>query len=212
MSLNFSKTGPSGPAETSAQDTNDARLYRNLTNRLGGVPPTGFMLQFMGLAACQLAERRTADKATWRAFRELVTALYPKIPSHTVSMTADRQILDSVSEQIVHEQISRRLPPGVTLEVHPTPIEGRKFSADFGVRSKTGNVIYVEVVGSLGRLQPPVTDFTERYTIKLAQKLAVYERSGIKFAIIYADEVCAPNRLKAAIERIFHRVNEGPSS
>jgi len=210
MSLNFSKAGPRGPVEISVDDRADARLYRNLTNRLGGIPPTAFMLKFMGQAASQLARRRTSDKAIWRAFREMVTNLYPKIPSHRVPIIVDQNKLVSVPEQIVYKEINRRLPTGVALYVHPTPIETRKFIADFSVRSQTGKVVYIEVVGSLGRLQPPVTDFGELYTIKLVRKLAIYERAGLEFAVIYVDEVCAPNRLKASIERIFQRVDEMP--
>ncbi len=128
----------------------DVNLYYGLAARVG-LPPTPFMLKFMGVAAEDLAGRRARDAACWREFRGEVTCLHPSLPIWTLATAPDGQILSSVVERLAYEALRQRLPPSVTLTVHPVLTSDRKWKADFAlVASRPEKATHVEVAGPPG--------------------------------------------------------------
>ena len=182
----------------------DVNLYHGLAARVG-LGPTPFMLPFMGLEAEHLAERRASDAACWRGFRDEVTRLHPSLPAWTLATAPDGQILSSVVERLAYEALRQRLPPSVTLTVHPVITPDRKWTADFAlVGSRPEDVTYVEVAGLLASDWRPRTEREVGYKMHFTAKLTAYAEAGLLHpAIIHVDQVCDPHRLRLAVDAVL---------
>ena len=185
----------------------DINLYRVLAARIG-LPPTPHMLRFMGLEAEHLADRRAPDAGCWLAFREGVTRLHPSLPVWTLAASPDGQILSSVVERLAYEALRQRLPPLVTLTVHPVLTSGRKWKADFALgRTRSAAMTRVEVAGLLASDWRPRTEREASYKVHFEDKLAAYAEAGLpQPAIIHIDQVCDPDRLQSAIDAVLAQV------
>jgi len=85
------------PLDKSRAIMYDIRLYRDLVKK-SSLPPTPFMLPFMGEQAVGLYERRYVDGATWWSFRKMVSTIFRDIPIKTSTISTDGQVLASVPE------------------------------------------------------------------------------------------------------------------
>ena len=182
----------------------DVVVYRRLADRMR-LPPTPFMLPFMGPVAADLADRRASDAADWRSFRECVTRFYPALPVWTPTTATDGQVLASVVERCAYEALRPRLPVSMTLTVHPIIAPSRKWVADFSLSTgQAGCATRVEVAGLLASDWQPRTAREARYRIDLEAKLAAYEKAGLpRPMIIHVDEICDPLLLSTAIDTVL---------
>ena len=180
----------------------DVAHYRKLAARVG-LPPTPFMLPFMG--AESLASRRAPDAVCWRGFRENVSRLHPSLPIWTPTTAKDGQVLSSVVERIAYEALRPRLPAFMALVVHPTITVHRKWTADFALmRAGDEAVAYVEVAGLLASDGRPRNPRETGYKLHFEEKLAAYEDAGLPSpVVIHVDEVCDPDRLRVAIDGVL---------
>ena len=185
----------------------DIDFYRGLATHVG-LPPTPFMLPFMGENADALARRRAPDVACWRAFRSDVTGIHPSLPVWTPTTAKDGKVLSSVVERLAYEALQPRLPASVTLILHPVIAAARKWTADFAlVKDGQGTVTYVEVAGLLASDWRPRTAREAGYETHFRAKLAAYADAGLpRPVIIHVDEVCDPARLRNAIDGVLAAV------
>jgi hypothetical protein len=182
----------------------DISLYSNLAARVG-LPPTPFMLPFLGTAAEDLADRRAPDPTSWRVFREEVTRVHPSLPVWTLTTARDGQVLASVVERLAYEALQPRLPASTTMILHPTITALRKWTADFGlIPSSREAMVHVEVAGLLASDWRPRNEREAGYAIHFEAKLAAYAQAGLpRPAIIHVDQVCDPNRLREAVNAVL---------
>ena len=182
----------------------DIDFYRGLATRVG-LPPTPFMLPFMGEEADALAHRRAPDAACWREFREDVKRLHPSLPAWTPTTAKDGQVLSSVVERLAYEALLLRLPASVTLTLHPVIAAARKWTADFAlVEGRQGAVTRVEVAGLLASDWRPRNAREAGYETHFRAKLAAYADAGLpRPAIIHVAEVCDPARRSRAIDGVL---------
>ena len=184
----------------------DVDHYRDLAARIG-LPPTPFMLPFMGPGAKTIADRRALDAASWRGFRDDVSKACPALPVWTPAIAKDGQALSSVVERLAYEALRPRLPASVTLVVHPAIAPSRKWAADFALRGRTEAVTHIEVAGLLASDLRPRTEREASYKIHFEAKMAAYAEAGLpRPAIIYIDQACDPDRLRLAVDAVLAQV------
>jgi hypothetical protein len=189
----------------------DVVVYRGLADRMR-LPPTPFMLPFMGPAAVDLADRHASDAADWRSFRECVTRFYPSLPVWTPTTATDGQVLSSVVERCAYEALRPCLPALMTLTVHPIIAPSRKWVADFSLANGQARAIRIEVAGLLASDWQPRNPREASYRVDLEAKLAAYDKAGLpRPTIIHVDEICDPPLLWAAIDKVIARA-EGLSA
>lgn len=194
----------------SSRVEHDAALYRDIARRMPrGLPPTAFMLRYVGPEARDLFDRYAAP-SDWSGFRAAVAARYPDVPAWTPTVAQDGTRLASVPERMVYELLRPRLPCDITLVLHPRlPVPGRRFDADFGLSGRSGPVLHVEVTGAVARNIAPELEHEHRMARRLAAKLEACAKAGLGAPVIlYADDFGDRARLESGLDHLITAARE----